>query len=81
MEQRDKLGAHNLECLEIVNHVGVDHSAHLDLVILRICLVVIVREINDIRLGLFPESCASEHAGSQHESLVKATGEASCQIR
>ena len=54
MKEVDQFRADDLEGLQIVNHVRVDHGTHLDLVVLRIDQVLVVREVDEVRAGLPP---------------------------
>ena len=80
-----EFGADDLEGLQVVDHVGVDHRAHFNLVVLRFNEVLVVREVDQVRAVLAPQRTASDHArssrtGAAEEALVQATEEATGQI-
>ena len=84
MEKINKFGADDLEGFEIVDHVGMDHGAHFNLVVLGFNEVLVIREVDQVR-ALSPQRTASDHArssrtGAAEESLVQATEEATSQI-
>ena len=85
VEQSNESRANDLEGFEIVNHVGMDHGAHLDLIVLRLDEVLVAREVDQVSAGLPSQSAASDHAcsssaGSAKEALVQPAEEATGQV-